>query len=100
MTADTAAIILIVLGAIAQTTFVIFYSFTSPWWQTLVGRALWTKAMGLALLMDISIAYYFLGDNYAARDFVRLSVYTFIVVGSWLQLIAFAAQKRRDNAAD
>lgn len=95
MSADEAAILLIVVGAIAQTTFVLFYSFTSPWWRTLVGRALWTKATGLALLMDISIAYHFLGDEYAWRDVVRLSVYGFIVLGAWLQLWAFVHEKRQ-----
>ncbi len=34
-----------------------------------------TSSLGLAFLIDISLAYKAFGDNYALRDVVRLSVY-------------------------
>lgn len=95
MSADLAAVLLVLAAAPAQTAFAVFYSFTSPWWRTLIGRALFTKAWGLALLIDISLLYKWLGDEYALRDVVRLTVYALITVGAWLQLWAFVLEKRR-----
>ena len=95
MSADTAAVLLVLLAAPAQTGFAVFYSVTSPWWRTLIGRALFTKAWGLALLIDISLLYKWLGDEYALRDVVRLTVYALIAVGAWLQLVAFLVERRR-----
>lgn len=101
MSADTAAILLIVAAAPAQTLFAIIYGFGSPWWRSLIGRALFTKALALALLIDISLLYNWLGDDYALRDLVRLSVYSLIVAGAWMQLVALLKEKiqgRRDDA--
>lgn len=95
MSVDLAAVLLVLIAAPAQTAFVFYYGFTSPWWRSLIGRALMTKAVGLALLIDISLIYNWLGDAYAARDVVRLSVFALIAVGAWLQLAAFIAEKHR-----
>lgn len=89
------------VAAPAQTGFAIIYGFGSPWWRSLLGRALFTKALALALLIDISLLYQWLGDDYALRDVVRLSVYTLIAVGAWMQLVALLKEKfqgRRDDA--
>lgn len=92
---DTIAVLLIVAAAPAQTAFVILYGVGSPWWRSVVGRALFTKALALALLIDISVAYHFLGDNYALREVVRLSVFALIAIGTWLQLGALIYERRR-----
>lgn len=91
--ADGAAVALILVTAPAQTAFVLVYGLTSPWWQSLVGRALFTKALGLALLIDLSLAYQLLGDDYWLRDAVRLSIYSLIAVGAYLQLAALVQEK-------
>lgn len=93
MSADTAAILLVLAIAPAQTAFIVIYGFWSPWWRTLVGRALFTKALGLALLVDIALIYQWLGDDYYLRDVVRLSVYSLIALGAWLQLWALLYEK-------
>lgn len=95
MTADHIAVILVALAAPAATAFPIIYALTSPWWRSLLGWALMHAAVGLALLIDISLLYAWLGDDYAARDAVRLSVYALIVVGAWLQCAALLVEKFR-----
>lgn len=92
---DTVALLLILAAAPAQTLFVIFYGIGSPWWRSVVGRALFTKSLGLALLIDISLLYNWLGDDYALREVVRLGVFTLIAVGAWLQLGALIYERRR-----
>ncbi len=100
MSADTAAVLLVLAAAPPQTAFVFYYGLTAPWWRTVVGRALFTKALGLALLIDISLLYQWLGDDYSLRDVVRLTVYALIAVGAWLQLGAFIHERgqRRNRA--
>lgn len=101
MSVDTIAVLLILAAAPAATLFPIVYGFTSPWHRSLIGRALMTKAVGLALLIDISLLYKWLGDDYAARDIVRLTVYGLITAGVWLQFAALMVEKfghaRRDR---
>lgn len=94
MSVDDVAVLLILAAAPPQTAFAIIYGLGSPWWRSPVGRALFTKALGLALLIDISLIYHWLGDNYALRDVVRLTVYSVIVVGAWLQFGALIHEKR------
>jgi len=93
MDADTMALLLIVSAAPPLTGFALVFGFTSPWWRSLLGRALVTKATGLALLINISFAYRYLGDDYAYRDAVRLFVYALITVGAWMQFIALLNEK-------
>lgn len=96
MSADDAAVLLIVATAVPITLFSIGYTFTARgWWREWVGRALFTSAWGLALLVDISLLYNWLGDNYPWRDEVRLTVYSIICVGAWFKLIALVVEKRR-----
>lgn len=84
MTADTAAVLLVLLAAPPATAFPIAYGFTAKWWKSSVGWGLLMSSSGLALLIDISLLYNWLGDDYYLRDVVRLSVYSAIVAGCWL----------------
>ncbi|WP_067428394.1 putative phage holin [Nocardioides jensenii] len=95
MSADMLALLLIVAAAPPATVFPLLYGLSAPWWRSLVGRALMTSSLGLAFLIDISLAYKAFGDNYALRDVVRLSVYALIVCGAWMQFLALAVQLRR-----
>ena len=95
MSADTIAVLLVIGVALAINPFALLYSFTSPWRQSLTGWALWQSSTGLALLVDVALLYQFLGDDYALRDMVRLTVYSWIMVGAWLKLIALLREKRR-----
>lgn len=100
MTADTLAVLLILAAAPAATAFPFCYGWIARgvWWRTPAGRALMTSSTALALLIDISLAYQFLGDDYALRDVVRLTVFALIAVGAWLKLGALLyenGQQRR-----
>lgn len=95
MSADTLAVLLVIAMAPAATAFPIVYGLTSPWYRSLVGRALMTKAVGLAALIDISIVYEFMGDDYPGRDAVRLTVFSLILAGVWLQFAALMVEKYR-----
>jgi hypothetical protein len=87
--ADTIAVLLILMMAPAWTLLPILIGFTTPWRDTLLGHALMIATTGLALLIDISLMYQWLGDDYFLRDVVRLSVYALILLGGWLMLLAF-----------
>lgn len=91
--ADMAAVAILCLTAPAITLFSILYGLLSPWYRSLMGRALFVSSSGLALLVDISLVYQFLGDDYALRDAVRLSVFSYICLGAWLKLTALVSEK-------
>lgn len=97
MSADTAAIILIALAAPAATLFPFCFAYISRgvWWRNPAGRALMTSSTGLALLIDISLAYQWLGDDYFLRDAVRLTVFTIIAAGAWQKLYALLQESWR-----
>ena len=97
MSADTAAILLVVAAAPAATLFPFAYAWIARgiWWRTWTGRALMTSSTALALLIDISLAYQAFGDNYALRDVVRLTVFALIAAGAWLKLGALVYETWR-----
>lgn len=101
--ADTVALITVIGIAPAATLFAIIYGFTVPWWQTMIGRAMLASSVGLALLVDISLLYNWLGDDYSLRDMVRLSVFFTVFLGAWFKLGALVKEKlaaRREHRAD
>jgi hypothetical protein len=99
MSADTAALIIVALVALPINAFTVLYAFTTPWWLEWIGRALLVSSLGLMLLVDISLLYNWLGDDYPGRDAVRLTVYTIICLGAWFKLIAYFVERRRARRA-
>jgi hypothetical protein len=97
MSADTAAVLLVLSAAPAATLFPLIYGLTVRWWTFWIGRALMVSSTGLGLLIDISLIYNWLGDDYALRDVVRLTVYAFITLGAWLKLVAILLEKFRSH---
>lgn len=95
MTADVAAVVLVALTAAFINPFVVLYAFTRPWWRSEIGQALLVSSASLALLVDISLLYQWLGDDYALRDVVRLTVYSLVCLGSFLKLRALLTESRR-----
>lgn len=101
--AETVALITIITIAPFATAFALVYFWTVPWWATLIGRAMLASSAGLALLVDISLLYQWLGDDYSLRDMVRLSVFFTVLIGAVFKLAALVLEKyraRRDNRAD
>jgi hypothetical protein len=100
--ADVVALVLVAGIAPPATLFAIIYGLTVPWWQTLIGRAMLVSSAGLALLVDISLLYQWLGDDYAQRDTVRLAVFGLVFLGAWFKFLALMLEKwraHRDNRA-
>lgn len=102
MSADTAAFLLILFIAPAATAFPICLAWLSRgvWYRNMTGRALMTSSIGLALLVDISLAYQLLGDNYALRDAVRLTVFSVVAAGAWQKLVALLWESRRTTTEE
>lgn len=85
--------------------FPILYTAFFPWWQSPLGRALFTKALGLMLLIDISVLYQLFGDNYDLREQVRFIVFTLVLLGMSYQLVVIIkiklqARGRREDGRD
>ncbi len=97
MNADLAAVILVLIAAPPATLFPLAYAWIARgvWWRTPAGRALMTSSTALALLIDISLLYQWLGDDYALRDAVRLTVYALVALGAWLKLGALLLESWR-----
>lgn len=94
MSADSIAFVMIATAAIPATGFPLVYAFR-PWRKTWLGRALMTKALGMMLLIDISLAYRLFGDEYPGRDIVRLTVYALVITGLWGQFLVLLSTSRQ-----
>lgn len=93
MTADAIAFSLVCATAPAITLFVLIYGITSPWYRSMIGRALMVSSTGFALLVDLVLVYQWLGDEYPLRDVVRITVFALVCLGAWLKLIAILTEK-------
>jgi len=78
----------VTLGAVAigQTSFVVLY-LTYPWWNGFLGRALFFKAVALAVLVDSYMYFRLFPFNHANVVFVCL--YGLLALGVWFQCLAF-----------
>lgn len=91
--ADLVATILVLGIAPPATLFAVVYGFTVSWWETTIGRAMLISSTGLALLVDISLVYKWLGDDYALRDVVRLFVFALVFLGACYKFAALVREK-------
>jgi hypothetical protein len=97
MSAADLSLFFIWVGAIPQTVFVLLYGFASPWYRYTTGRAIFTKALGLALILDLSIAVHHFGQ---LPTWVGPVVLGFVAVGCWLQLGALVHERRSGGRLD
>lgn len=102
MSAETLAVTLIMVSAFPLNAFPICLAYLSRgvWWRTSAGLALMVSTTGLAALVDITIAYKFLGDDYPYRDLVRNTVYAWIALGAWLKFGALLYESWRGRRGD
>lgn len=77
--------------ALGQTLFVLVYS-TFPWWKTFLGRALFYKAVMLAVIVDLFIVARVF--DFVALDVVFVILYIFLGFGVWWQFFAFLRVRR------
>lgn len=84
---------------IPATAFPILYAKWFPWWKSTLGRALFTKAFGLMLLVDTSVIFYLWPDIPAGvKQVVGFIMGVVIVGGMWYQLVAITKIRMADQA--
>lgn len=71
----------LLLIAIPVNIYPLVYLFR-PWWTTAAGRALFVKAWGNLILIDLSLALTMFGD-YPGRVIIRTIGLTLFMVGVW-----------------
>lgn len=92
---DTWRTVTLASMAFGQTAFVILY-LTFPWWRTFLGRALFYKALTLAILLDFGFAarYY----DFIRSDKLFVVLYILLAGGIWWQFFAFLHVKQSGRA--
>ena len=79
------------LMAVGQTAFAMLYV-TFPWWRSLLGRALFSKALSLMVLLDFYIIARLL--DLRDVDWVYTVLYFALSLTIWGQFLAFVMVKR------
>lgn len=92
---DIISVVIVCLAAIPANLFPLVYS-RRPWNKSFIGRALMVKATGIALLIDVTVAFYLFGD-YSYRNLIRVLVFSVVFVGITLQFLSLL---RADNDRD
>ena len=93
MNSEQVTLYLLWFTAPAATLFPVLYMVYAPWQRSLVGRAIVISKIGLACLVDASLAYHFAGPNYPYRTQVVLGSFALIGVWTWLYLIALLREQ-------
>lgn len=89
-----------VLGCLATVTaYMVVYGLATRWYRSDVGRPLMIKAAGLALMLTYSALFYFLGPDYAARDYLRTFGITVLLAGLVYAFVAMVRELRRGRRA-
>lgn len=92
---DIIAVIIVCLATVPANLFPVIYS-RRPWSRSFIGRALMVSAIGMALLIDVTVAFYIFGD-YPYRNLVRTLVFGLVLTGISLEFTALLrADKDRD----
>lgn len=87
----------VILAIVPANAFPICYARWFPFWKSTLGSALMTKAIGMALLIDVAVLYTIFGDDYFLREVVRIVVYALVVGGMYYQLVAIIGIRRADR---
>lgn len=74
-------------AALGQTLFVLLYLLAFPWWESFLGRALFSKAFVLAFVMDFFIVGRLLG--FGTNDMAYFVLYSLLGLAVWAQTVAF-----------
>lgn len=93
MTTAEVGDLLVYVAVPGATLFPILYMWAAPWSKSTVGRAIVTSKIGLALLVDLSLVYRFLGPDYPGHDQAVLAAFALIVVGTYLYLLALVREQ-------
>ena len=97
MSADRVTLVLLWLTVPPVTGYAVLLAFTTRWWLSLSGWALFMFGLGFAMLVDLSLVYRLFGEDYDARDAARLLAFSVCCVGAWLKFITIVRDKIRDR---
>lgn len=88
---NSARTVALITCAVTQTAFVVFY-LTFPWFRSFLGRALFSKALALMVIVDFAALsrYFEFGDN----DKMFTVLYWCLTLGVIAQFRAFIRVKR------
>lgn len=73
-------------SALGQTLFVLMWALL-PWWRSVVGRALMTKSLMLALYLNWTLVVYHWGP-FTHQQLIAFWLFVGITVGIWSQGVA------------
>ena len=74
------------LMALPATYFPIFYTLAFRWWQGHLGRALFIKAFGLMLLIDVTVLFQIFGEQKWGEE-IQFVVFAVVLVGLTYQSV-------------
>lgn len=83
-------------AAIPQTLYVLGFGLRNDWWASLIGWGQFTKALAVALLLDLSI----LTDRFGLIPYARqigLAVIALLFIGAWLQSSSWVVERHRQR---
>lgn len=97
MSEETIRTIIVSLAALGQTLFVFRY-LALPWWETFLGRALFTKGVAFMILLSAGAA----GRvwDWPGEERFIIAFYGLATIGIWFQLIAFIRQGRQHSGEE
>lgn len=88
MTWENVATAEVVLMVPFTTTFAVLYGVFWPWYRSAQGRAIFAKAVGMALLIDFAVLYMVLPDHVLPpKEYVAPFVYA-VILASQIGLVA------------
>lgn len=79
-----------IIASVGQTLFVLLYM-TFPWFETFLGKALFIKALTLALLLDVALAGVLL--DWPHEEIWIVALYGLTAFGIWAQFVAFSVHR-------
>lgn len=85
---------ILTFGAVGATLFTLTYPVLArTWWRTQVGRAMEVTMLGLALLLDVALCFYWFG--WTVPGWLARTIYVVIAVSPWLAGLALLAEQFR-----
>lgn len=87
---SNASVVLVYLMVLPAVGFPVLYLSFYRWYKNPIGRALMTKAIGLAMLIGLSVFFHFNGSRvYSWAEEAQFMVFVLVCAGLWYQFLVF-----------
>lgn len=80
--------VLVYAAAVPAVIFPFLYGFLFPFWKSVLGQALMTTSVGIAVVMVVTCLRVTFGDGYPYQEEVRIVGFSLVTIGFWWQLLA------------